>query len=246
MTSLIVGRLHVSFDRGTRGNKASDLGLETRPTRTEAGGLVRGLGTHYRSEEARAAATVFAKEEARIRNEFRMSFVSSPLLGVYILPERGAGRALLETLNVDPAVGACVSEYELGVSESLPPVEIAEWAARVKRQITDVPLGKAKYADEGSEGLVTLEKLAECPVLDDETSEALLRLIAAAKLRSISRVELKRAIADIDVQVNFDPIAPRRVKAQEAIAEAEGLSPKRVRKQVKVASEENKASEGAA
>lgn len=216
MTSMIVGRLHVSFDRGVRRNSAPDLGLEEAPTTTEDGGLVRGLGSHFRSEEARDNAKRLGKEEARIREAFRRTFVASPIPGIYVLPERGAGRQALVELNVDPAVAAGVTEYELALTEAMPPVEIMEWADRVQRQLADVPLGKSKAA--GSEGLVTLATLAKCPVLDDETREEILSLIADAKLEAITRVELKREIEFLDVKLAA-PIAPRRVPAIDGVDE---------------------------
>ena len=205
--TMIVGRLHVSFDRGVKTNRAPDLGLEERPVETQDGGLVRGLGTHFRDEAARDLAKRLGKEEARIREAFRRRFLASPIPGIYVFDREGAGKALLDSLNVEPEVSAAVAEYELSLSNELPPVEIIEWANRVKRQLLDVPLGKA--SDQGAEGLATLKGLAECPVLDDETRQELVRLIAITKLGAISRVELKREIEFVEIKLAA-PLAPRR------------------------------------
>ncbi len=223
--SMIVGRLSVSFDRGVSTNKAPDLGLEQAPDRTEDGKLVRGLGTHYRSDEAKATAKELAKQEGQIREAFRRAFLSSSIPGFYVLPESGAGRELLSKLTFDARINAHVSEYQIALNDRLPPVEITEWASRVKRQLTDVPLGKS--TDPAAEGLVTLESLAMCPALDDETSETLLGLIADAKLQAITRVELRREIKAMKVGVSFSA-KPRRVKAQAAAKpDGKALKPRR-------------------
>lgn len=234
MSSMIVGRLSVSFDRGVSTNKAPDLGLEETPETTSDGKLVRGLGTHYRSEEAKETAKEFAKQEGQIREAFRRAFLSSPIPGIYVLPESGAGRELLRTLEFDPRINAHVSEYSLTMGD-VPPIEISEWADRVKRQLVDVPLGRD--SDPAAEGLVTLESLARCPVLDEETSEQLLSLIADAKLKAITRVELRREIRALEVKVQTT-VKPRRIKPQEAIEPVgEPAKPRRGRK-AKTAEEE--------
>ncbi len=229
MSSMIVGRLHVSFDRGVKSNKALDLGLEKRPEETASGGLVRGLGTHFRSQEARDSAKLLSREESRVRDAFRRSFVGSPIPGIYIFPERGAGKALLDSLSVDPGVSAHVMEYELALTEAMPPVEILEWAARVKRQLLDVPLGKSKTPD--VDGLAMLSRLAACPLLSEDTREEIDKLIAGSKLEAISRVELKRGLKLIDVEIEA-PVAPRRVKVKLPETEPEAL--KSLRRGLKV------------
>ena len=55
---MIIAKLTITFDRGVASNKAQDIGLETQPTSTQDGGVVRGLGTHFRDEAARLAALI--------------------------------------------------------------------------------------------------------------------------------------------------------------------------------------------
>ena len=230
--SMIVGRLHVSFDRGTKTNQAPDLGLDERPVETADGGLVRGLGTHFRDEGARDTAKRLGKEEGRVREAFRRRFLSSPIPGIYILPESGAGNALLGSLGIDPGVSALVAEYELSLSNEMPPIVIMEWADRVKRQLLDVPLGKA--SDQGAEGLATLKGLADCPALDESTRDELKKLIAITKLGAISRVELKREIEFVEIKLAA-PLTPRRaVKVAEKLdVSGKVLKPRRGRRSKK-------------
>ena len=217
--AMIVARLHISYDRGTARNNAPDLGLDSVPEKTSDGtGLVRGLGSHYRSEEARNEATRFAKEEARIRTEFRRSFMAAPMDGYYILPEADAGRELLASLDVDPGVTVGCSEWVIETSgEERPPEELIEWGDKVKRQIADVPLGRSKVPDAG--GLKLLERLASCPVLDDSTRDEIMSLIKDAKIEAITRVELKRELKILDVKVGI-PTVPRRVPVAAAVPAA--------------------------
>lgn len=225
---MIVGRLHVSFDRGTKTNKATDLGLQAAPAKTEDGGLVRGLGTHFRDQEAYDNAKRLSREEVRIRDAFRRRFLASSIPGIYVIPQRGAGRELLDGLKIPPEIQAHVSEYELALTDELPPVEVKEWADRVKRQITDVPLGKKKTPE--VEGLSTLTTLAECPVLDEDTREEIMSLIADAKLEAITRVELKRELANLDVKLSGQSIKPRRVKAGAKVEVEKAVKPRRRKK----------------
>ena len=223
-TSMIVGRLHVSFDRGTKTNRANDLGLEARPSRTEDGGLVRGLGTHFRDEQAYENAKAMSREEVRIRDAFRRRFLSSPIPGIYVITEKGAGQELLDSLEIPTAIAAHVSEYELALTDDLPPIEILEWVDRVKRQILDVQLGKKE--EPAAEGLKTLAGLAGCPVLDKETREYLLGLIADAKLKAITRIEVKRCLEFMDVKL-AGQVTPRRVQVGAPVEVEGNTSPRR-------------------
>jgi len=206
---MIIAKLTITFDRGVASNKAQDIGLETQPTSTQDGGVVRGLGTHFRDEAARLAATERSTEEQRIRTAFKREFLASPIPGTYVLPSTGTGADLLTRLGVRPDIDARVCEYELAATnEALPPGELREWSERVKAQVDTVPLGRGKTA--GEEGLGILERLASCPLLADETRNALQGIIAEARLERIDRIEVKRRIEVLDVQVDLAALAPRR------------------------------------
>lgn len=206
---MIVGRLTISYDRGVARNAASDVNLDAEPTTTPDGGIVRGLGTHYRSQEARDNAMAWSAAERKVRLEFSRSFMSSPLPGVYVLPDRDAGRLLLQSLEIPLAVQARVSVYDLSPDGDLPPAEVAEWVERIRRQLDDLPLGRGK--ETSAAGLKAMESLIACPVLSEDTRNALSGLIAETRLASVERVEFKRRLADIPLTVSIAPvIAPRR------------------------------------
>jgi hypothetical protein len=224
-TVLIVGRLHMSFARGVKSNKALDLGLEELPTETEAGGLIRGVGSHFISKEAHEHTKEMQREQARVREEFRRQFMTAPMGdGFYLIPKTGAGRELLTKLEVKPGLTAGVSEWEITTTdEERPPAELVEWGERVKRQLQDVPLGRKGKADPG--GLDLLAKLATCPVLDRETAKEIKTLIAFAKLDpsdafALDRKGLKRSIAAVAVKVNLTKKSPRAAKGGKVVVTA--------------------------
>jgi hypothetical protein len=233
---MIIGRLHVSFDRGTATNRADDLGLPTAPQVTSDGKVVRGLGTHFRSEEDRALAQERSNEEARVRAAFKRSFVTSPIPGTYILPRKGEGQRVLDSLDppVRPDVTVSVSEYVLDIVTQSP-VEVEQWAERVSKQIQDVPLGRAKgkdWADSkgGAGGIAILEGLAQCPILGEETRQDILDLIADAKLQRLDRVTLKRRLDTLKVDLDAPVVNPRRAPIQtEAEPVGEVVNPRRRR-----------------
>ncbi len=214
---MIIGRLCISFDRGVGKNIPPDIGLERAPTYTQNGGIVRGLGTHYRSEAARELAKERSNEEARVRAAFRRDFVASPIPGTYILPSKGAGQRLLYDLGVREDLDVRVAEYVLEPTEELPPAEVMEWAGRVEQQLQSIPFGRGKEV--GADGLRILERLAACPALGKETAVRLRGLINATKLEAIDRVELRRRLADFTVEVEAVPVAPRRAPVSQDTAE---------------------------
>jgi len=209
---MILAKLSIRYDRGTGQNTAQDLGVETIPQETPDGKIIRGAGSHYRSKEAKEQAAKRSVAEKALRKEFRKAFMAAPVFqGAFVLPHKGAGEALLETLEVPPDVIVSVIEAELTLSQQqLPPVEITEWAERVQKQLKDVPLGKETNGMADTQGLGILAKLADCPVLADETRNEIKQLIAQAKLEQVSRVSLRRKLVELDVKIEGQPVAPRR------------------------------------
>lgn len=217
---MLLVRLNLSFDRGVKRNDAKDIGLDTEPTQTTDGGLVRGIGTHYISEAAREEAVALEAEDRRIRKEFAQAYLSAPIPGLYVVPDVESGPRLLASLNVDPRMTARCAVYNLEQGAQLPPAELQEWTARLKRQMEKAPLGRAVNAN--AEGLAVLERLAACPVLSKATQAALTDLIQLAKLDKLERVEFRRRLSTLAIDVEMGPVvAPRRVavpKAQEPAA----------------------------
>lgn len=210
-TGIIIGQLTIAYDRGVKRNRAVDLGLDSEPEETPDGGLVRGLGSHWRSEEDRDLVRQRGTEEQRIRKEFARSFMAAPLPGTYVLPSRGDGQRFLDQLDPAPRADmrVTVAEYTLGVLTQAPE-DVRLWSDRVKRQLANVPLGRSKEV--GIEAIAVLQNLAACPMLGSGTRETILALIEDAKLSTVDRVDFKRRLAALDVEVSAAPIEPRRVR----------------------------------
>ena len=215
---MIVGRLCITYPRGLKSNKAKDVGLSSVPTNTEDGGVVRGLGTHFTSEEAKERVKDCEKYEYQIRSTFKENFVSAPIPSMFILPDRYAGEQCLNRITRaigselrGLAISCRVVTYDLGIIDELPSAEVQEWKDRIKRQLTLAPLGRAK--DAKASGLGILESLASCPVLAEETRTSLNDLIGLARLGTLDRLDFKRQIELIDVEVDVGPVvAPRRAE----------------------------------
>lgn len=211
-----VGRLTCSFDRGLVRNQARDVGLNTQPTETPSGGPVCGLGTHYRSVEARENAKRWETEERRVRIEFARRFMASPIPGLFVLPERDAGDKLLRSLDVDPNVKIRCVPYDLDPGTDLPTAEVEEWASRIRNQLEAAPLGRGKEA--GKQGLEVLDNLAACPVLSKETAQVIRDLVNQARLGQVDRIDFKRRISEINLGVVVGEqeivVPPRKVNVE--------------------------------
>lgn len=209
---MIVGRLTMSFDRGTQCNQAEDVGLPVTPNTTPSGGEIRGLGTHFRSPEAKEFATRCQIEEGRINRAMTRQFMRSPIPGLYVLPDRRAGERFLNEIVPSSEVNARCVVYDLTPGEDLPEAELAEWVKRIQNQIATAPLGRAQGAS--AEGLSVIERLIECPVLAESTRNELTSLVAQAKIETINRVEFKRKIAKVQLKLDTTleerTVAPRR------------------------------------
>jgi hypothetical protein len=206
--TLTIGSLAISYDRGRARNNAKDVGLDETPRFTEDGLEVCGLGTHWKMGQAELVKARNT-EAMRIRTAFDRAFLKAPIKGTYILPERGAGRRFLNELDPPVAwdVTCSVSEYRLEVMVQAP-AEVRAWASRVTEQLSKVPLGRGEDAGQG--GLALLEKLAACPVIADTSRKALTDLISDAKLAKVNRVDFKRRLAKLQVDVSAPAVEPRR------------------------------------
>lgn len=212
---MIVARISMSFDRGVERNRPEDVGLPVEPAETPTGGKICGLGTHFTSQEAEAFAKVCQIEEGRVNRLISREFVRSPIPGLYVLPDRNAGRRFLEKIEPLAAVNARCVVYDLTPGESLPQAELDEWKKRIQAQFTTAPLGRGQGA--AQEGLEIIERLAACPLLDRTTRDKVLSLVAQAKIEQIDRVEFRRQIAELDVQIDTSQtgsISPARAMPQ--------------------------------
>ena len=207
---MIVGRLTISYDRGTARNAAQDIGLDAEPEETASGGIVRGLGSHWRDRAAQDHARDCAAEEQRVRNEFRRAFLASPLPGVYVVESREAIQELLARVQPDPRLEVSLSVYDLTPQDGLPEAELREWTERIQSQLTALPLGRGTVPAE--QGLAALERLAACPIFAPAVQTELNALVATARLGQLDRSTLRRRIAAVPVVIELGSVvAPRRV-----------------------------------
>ncbi len=215
---MLIAKLTIGYDRGLALNDATDLVNATagvgvgvvahKGYTTVDGKVIRGLGTHYRSD----ADMILVKEKDadanRIRTEFRKRFLATPIDGLYVVAKPGMARAFVSELGHRDDINVRVTEFELASPNGLDGGELTEWANRIKNQLSSVSLGRSKEADE--DGLRALETLASCPVLKPETGTRIKELVAALRSEKITRVELKRNLQTLDVQIEQAPLAPRR------------------------------------
>ena len=221
---MLIAKLTIGYDRGIEHNKQQDLSLndETGVTpskiagrghKTADGKIIRGIGTHFRSEADAAAVKERDQEAGRIRQAFRSRFLVTPLDGVYIMPSEGVGRDFVKGLEPRADVQVRVTEFRLETPNGLDGAELSEWSERVRRQLSSVSLGRSKEADE--EGLAALETLSNCPILTKSTGTRIRELVAMVRDGRQSRVEVKRALETMAVEIEQTQIEPRRAPAMD-------------------------------
>lgn len=209
---MLICKVSISYDRGVAGNAARDLGLEADPNpEREDGKILRGLGTHFVSAEAAARSKELDAENNRIRMSLKQRFAFSPIPSTYIAPRKGAVREFLEGLGIRPEVRARAHEYDLTTPAEMDREELTAWSERLREQIITVRLGNTPEADQ--DGLACLEELAACPIMPTETALRLRELVAAGRLGSMGRMQIRRSLKAIRVPLSEDALAvtaPRR------------------------------------
>lgn len=218
---MLIAKLSIKYDRGLAHNDATDLTVDgvKRDVRhpgdvTPDGKTIRGLGTHWRSPEDKARVEVLDKESRAIYLKFRSRFLSTPLDGVYVVPKSGSAKAFVQSLTIPADMTVRVTEFELAAPSGLDGAELGEWAERIKRQLGSIQLGRSREADE--DGLNALELLASCPVLKRSTEDRIKELVSQVRDQKITRVELKRHIETLNVEIEQAPLPPRRAPKIEA------------------------------
>ena len=205
---MLICKVTISYEHGIKANRADDLGLWAPPeSRTPDGGVLRGLGTHYVSEEAAELHKARQHEDQRIRTEVRSRFAFSPLPGTYMVRSKDEMGQFLARLNIQPDVQATAHVYDLTSLDEIKGAELREWSERIVDQLQRVSLGATSEAD--ADGLACLESLASCPVLSRETSVRLREMVAAGRMGTMGRLAIKRAIKTLDVELAPDALSPR-------------------------------------
>jgi hypothetical protein len=212
---MLIAKLTVSInDAGIAYNSATELEAKHQAGDVlEDGKVVRGLGTHFASKEAKERYDKLTAEGNAIRVKFANRFLRTPIEATFIISKPGEAREFAAQFASNPDIVVRVFEFELGsVGGNLDEMEMKEWSRRVKEQLKRVPLGRSEEADE--EGLDALETLASCPVLARETAERLMKMVNEARVGTLKRADLKRNVALLDVSMDQTSLEiPRSVPA---------------------------------
>ncbi len=223
---MLIAKLTISYDRGVSLNKPDDLVAENDGTKASAalvagrghktadGKVLRGLGSHFRSEAEAELVKQRDFAAREIYNAFRKTFLASPVEGLYFVPNKGEAKAFIAKLDVRSDMRVRVSEFELTAPSDLEQAEMAEWGKRIKNQLSSISLGRSKEAD--AAGLDALVSLASCPMLQKATGDRIRELVSMVRDGRLERVEIKRHLEKLNVSVNTDTLAPRRAPKIEA------------------------------
>lgn len=212
--AITIAKLRISMkDAGIRYNSSTEL--ETRVGRGSVladGKVVRGLGTHFDSKESEERFNRLTSKSNAIRDQFNLRFARFLFDGTYVV-KPGEGREFAKQfVSEQPDITVDVFEYDVtGDSDER---ELSIWSGRIKEQFKRAKLGRGEDVDE--DGLKALETLAGCPVLAAATRDRVLEMVAQVRAGKIDRVELKRGIGLLDVQVDGDQLSVRRGTPLEA------------------------------
>jgi len=200
---MLIAKLRISLrDASIQYNRPDELGTATnRGTVLADGKVVRGLGTHFANQAAKERFDRLTKESNDLREQFNRRFLKSPIDGVFIINAKGEARTFVATLTMSEGIDAYVTEFELGgVGAGLDAEEMGQWAAKVKTQLERIPLGRGKDID--GDGIKALKTLAKCPVLAAATATAINTLIAQVECNKMDKVEFKRSIELLSVEMD--------------------------------------------
>lgn len=224
-----IAKLTISYDRGLERNDEKDLfysaslgedvaktAINAKGATTADGKIIRGLGTHFKSQRDQELVKKRDQIASQIRQAFRERFVATSIDGVYVLTESGAGKDFVSELPGmllnemhENDVKLRVQEFDL-VTEDLDAGELRAWSERIKNQLASVQLGRKKELDE--DGLNALVTLSQAPIISAATGRRIRELVEALRERKIDRIEIKRQIAQMDVEIEEGAVlAPRRL-----------------------------------
>ena len=211
---MLIAKLRICLkDCNIKYNSKSELETtKDRGTVLADGKVVRGLGTHFESMEAKERFDRLTSESNAIRDKFNQRFIRSPLEGVFVINKAGEAKEFAAQFASNPDIEVSVSELVLGAAvEDLDEKEMKEWSERVKGQLKRIPLGRGEEADE--DGLKALETLASCPVLSKETKDRIQLMVSEVRVGKMNRTDLKRGISILNVEMDQTSLAPRRAAA---------------------------------
>ena len=203
---MLIAKLRVSLNNAGIGyNSPTELGTDkTRGATLADGCVVRGLGTHFADMAAKDRFDSLTRESNEIRSRFNRQFMRTSIDGTFVIPIKGQGKMFVEGLVKNPDIDVSVTEFSLSsTGDGLDMEELQEWGDRVKNQLLRIPLGRGKDVDE--EGLLSMEVLADCPVMARTTAKVIKELVAQVRGGTLSRPDFKLALEKITVEM--DPAA---------------------------------------
>jgi len=204
-----IAKLTVSIgSSGIAYNSSQELKTDkARGSVLEDGKVVRGLGTHFASKEAQERYDKLIARSNEIRGEFARKFGRFILPSTFVVNKAGDAAKFAEQYsNERPDIIVDVSE--LNTDGELGERELQEWASSLKDQLKRTPLGRGK--DVADEGIQTLKALLECPVIAESTRTSLQNFILQAEAGKMTRVDLKRNISLLKVEVDQTPLMAQR------------------------------------
>lgn len=213
---MIVSKLAIKYDRGTSLNRANDIaesadgvqvGVLGRGALTKDGKVIRGLGSHFRSEAEAQLVQQRDKEAKRIYTAFRERFLATPIDGLYAVQQKGDAKKFVEGLN-PVGIEVRVSEFVLTTEGDLEAAEVREWCVKIKRQLQGLQFGRKKEIND--QAINSLLYLAKCPLIAKDTKTAIQNLVEAVKLQKIERFDLRRSLEKIEVNVDMTQVNPTR------------------------------------
>ncbi len=217
---MIVAKLTISYDRGTAYNRQTDLGTNLkRGDVTADGGVVRGLGSHFRSQEDMIAAQARDKEAGRIYRAFRERFLATTVDGLYVVPAYGAAKKFIEGISPS-GIEVRVAEFELTSANGLDGAELSAWGEKIKRQLSAVNLGRKKETDLA--GLKVIDALADCPLMTEKTREAVKGLVGLLKASQINKADFRKRLGNLNIEIAAEQVDKAHAERVEKIREQAG------------------------
>jgi len=197
---MLIAKLRVSLkDCGIQYNNSAELETtKVRGSELVDGKIIRGLGTHFASKEAKERFDKLTAKGNKIREQFNQRFLRTPIESTFVVSKAGEAKEFAKQFDGErPDIDVSVFEFELGATAELDEKEMKEWGERVKSQLKRVPLGRGEEVDE--DGLTALLTLASCPVLAQETRDRITTMVAEVRVGKMNRADFKRGISIMPV-----------------------------------------------
>lgn len=214
---MLIARIEVGLgNTEIKYNRSEELGTAaTRGTVLNDGSVVRGIGTHFASREAKERYDNLTRDQLKVRVALAERFVRVHFFkSSFIINQLGEAKAFVEdfirTNNIDASIKVDILEGNFEVEGGISDKHLADWTETVKDQLERVQLGRKK-GQVNREALDALESLADCPALSTETAGALRKLVGEFRAGSIRKDDFQRSISLIEVKMDATVLSgPKR------------------------------------